>query len=105
MGKLQQLMQMGQQLKERIAKLQEELSNREISASAGKGMVTVTVNGRGSVSSIIIDPTVINFDDVEVLQDFLMEAVAEAQRKAHNQYEKDMKRATLGMPIQLPGLF
>ncbi len=105
MTNFQHLMQVGKQLKERIAKLQEELSNREISASSGEGMVTVTVDGRGSVSSIIIDPNVVNSDDVKVLQDFLMEAVTKAQGRARSQYEKDMKRATLGMPIQLPGLF
>ena len=66
MTDFKKLMQVGQQLKERIAKLQEELSNRKISASSGEGMVTVTVDGKGSVSSIIIDPNVVNSDDVNI---------------------------------------
>ena len=105
MTDIQQLMQMGQQLQERMAQLQEELAAREISASAGGGMVTATVDGKGTVTRIVIDPTVVDPRDVEMLEDLVMAAVSEAQGKAQGQYEEDMRKATGGMPIQLPGLF
>jgi DNA-binding YbaB/EbfC family protein len=105
MTNLQQLMQMGQQLQERMTKLQEELSAREISASSGGGMVTATVDGKGTVSKIAIDPTVVDPADVEMLEDLVLAAVAEAQSKAQGQYEEEMRKAAGGMPIQLPGLF
>ena len=104
MTDIQQLMQMGQQLQERMAQLQEELSAREISASAGGGMVTVTVDGKGGVTRIVIDPTVVDPRDVEMLEDLVLAAVSEAQGKAQGQYEEDMRKAAGGLPIQLPGL-
>ena len=105
MTDIQQLMQMGQQLQTRMAELQEERSAREISASAGGGMVTATVDGKGSVTRIVIDPTVVDARDVEMLEDLVLAAVSEAQGKAQGLYEEDMRKAAGGMPIQLPGLF
>ena len=105
MTNIQQLMQMGQQLQARMAQLQEELSAREISASSGGGMVTATVDGKGTVTRIVIDPTVVDARDVEMLEDLVLAAVTEAQGKAQGQYEEDMRKAAGGMPIQIPGLF
>tara|TARA_B100001179_G_scaffold212961_1_gene181247 strand:- start:130 stop:447 length:318 start_codon:yes stop_codon:yes gene_type:complete len=105
MTDIQQFMQMGQQLQARMAELQEELSVREISASAGGGMVTVTVDGKGGVTRIVIDPTVVDARDVEMLEDLVLAAISEAQGKAQGQYEEDMRKAAGGMPIQIPGLF
>ncbi len=105
MTNIQQLMQMGQQLQARMAQLQEELSAREISASSGGGMVTATVDGKGTVTRIVIDSTVVDPRDVEMLEDLVLAAVTEAQSKAQGQYEEDMRKAAGGMPIQIPGLF
>ena len=105
MTNIQQLMQMGQQLQARMAQLQEEISAREISASSGGGMVTATVDGKGTVTRMVIDPTVVDPRDVEMLEDLVMAAVTEAQGKAQSQYEEDMRKAAGGMPIQIPGLF
>ncbi len=105
MTNIQQLMQMGQQLQARMTQLQDELSAREISASVGGGMVTATVNGKGVVTRIVIEPTVVDPRDVEMLEDLVLAAITEAQSKAHGQYEEEMRKATGGLPIQLPGLF
>lgn len=102
---LQQLMQMGQQLQARMTKLQESLDARKISASAGGGMVTATVDGKGTIRGIRIDPTVVEPSDVEMLEDLVLAAVAEAQNKAREVYEEEMRKATGGLPVQLPGLF
>ena len=105
MTNIEQLMQMGQQLQARMTQLQDELSAREISASVGGGMVTATVNGKGVVTRIVIEPTVVDPRDVEMLEDLVLAAITEAQTKAHGQYEEEMRKATGGLPIQLPGLF
>lgn len=102
---LQALMQMGQQLQSRVTEIQEGLDKQKISASAGGGMVTVTVDGKGGIRGISIDPTCVDPDDVEMLEDLVLAAVSQAQTKAREVYEKEMKKATGGLPMNLPGLF
>jgi DNA-binding YbaB/EbfC family protein len=105
MNNLQQLIQMGQQLQAKVAELQERLDAQEISSSAGGGMVKATVDGKGTLKSLNIDSAVVDPEDVEMLEDLVMAAVSEAQKKAKAMYEEEMRKATGGLPMQLPGLF
>jgi DNA-binding YbaB/EbfC family protein len=88
----------------KFQKLQEELAQQTVSASAGGGMVTVEATGQGTVRSIKIDPSVVNAADVEMLEDLVLVAVGEAQKKAQALAEQDMKKLTGGMslPFKLP---
>ena len=101
---LQQLMQMGQQLQARMTKLQESLDSQKISASSGGGMVTATVDGKGQIRKVQIDRTCVDPEDVEMLEDLVLAAVSQAQTKAREIYEEEMRKATGGLPMQLPGL-
>jgi hypothetical protein len=103
MNNLQQIMQMGQQLQAKMKNLQESLETEKISASSGGGMVTVTVDGKGGIKGVRIDPTCVDPDDVEMLEDLVLAAVSEAQSKAEKHYEEEMKKVSGGMP-NLPGL-
>lgn len=103
MADLNQLMKMGQQLQARMGELQGELEGRQVSASSGGGMVTVVVDGKGGVRSVQIDPVVVDSRDVEMLEDLVLAAIHEAQKKALQQYEADVRKATGGLPIQIPG--
>lgn len=105
MDNLQQLIQMGQQLQNRVAELQEKLDAQDVTASAGGGMVKATVDGKGAIKALTIDKTVVDPEDVEMLEDLVLAAVTEAQNKARGLYEEEMKKATGGLPMQLPGLF
>ena len=105
MNNLQQLMQMGQQLQARITKLQESLGTQKITASSGGGMVTATVDGKGEVKEIRLDPACVDKSDVEMLEDLIVAAVSQAQVKARQAYEEEMKKAAGGLPMQIPGLF
>lgn len=107
MNNLQQLIQMGQQLQSRMSKLQETLKSRTVTASSGGGMVTATVDGKGAVRKIDIDRTVVDPQDVEMLEDLVLAAIAEAQNKARSLAEEEMSKVTGGlpMPMQIPGLF
>ena len=104
MTDLQQLMQMGQQLQARMSKLQESLDSQSVTATAGGGMVTVTADGKGEVRSVQIDPTCVDPADVEMLEDLVLAAVNQAQTKARDVYDAEMRKATGGLPMNLPGL-
>lgn len=104
---MQQLLKMGQQMQSRMSEIQANLDREEISASSGGGMVTVTVDGKGGVKAVAIDPAVVDPDDVEMLEDLVIAAISEAQSKARKVYEEQMQKATgsLPLPMKMPGLF
>ncbi len=101
---LQQIMQLGQQLQAKMTKLQEALDSEKITASSGGGMVTVTVDGKGGVKEVSIDPACVDPRDVEMLEDLVLAAISEAQTKARTHYEEEMRKATGGLPLGLPGM-
>jgi DNA-binding YbaB/EbfC family protein len=105
MQNLQQLLQMGQQLQAKVADLQKRLESQEVSASAGGGMVKATVDGKGALKALQIDGAVVDPEDVEMLEDLVLASITEAQNKARALYEEEMRKATGGLPMQLPGLF
>jgi hypothetical protein len=85
-----------------MAKLQEELGDKTVEASAGGGMVTVVVNGKQEMLSIQIDPEVIDRDDPEMLQDLIMAAVNDGLTRAKNMMNEEMGELTKGLNV--PGL-
>ena len=100
-----QIMKQAQKFQTKMAKLQEELSERTVEASAGGGMVTVVANGGQDVLSISIDPEVVDPDDVEMLQDLIMAAINDALTKAKAMMNEEMGQLTKGMNIPgMPGL-
>lgn len=106
MTNFQQLLQMGQQMQARMSELQTELDNQTVTSTSGGGMVKVTADGRGRVREVKIDPTVVDPDDVEMLEDLVLAAVSEAQQRARKVYEEEMKKVTggLNLPFQLPNM-
>jgi DNA-binding YbaB/EbfC family protein len=75
---IQKMMQQAQQMQER---LQKQMTEMRLDATAGGGMVTVTVNGNKQLLKLVLDPEVVSKDDVEMLQDLIVAAVADAHRK------------------------
>jgi DNA-binding YbaB/EbfC family protein len=75
---IQEMMTQAQQMQ---ARLQRELAETEIEATAGGGMVTVVINGVKQVNRITIDPEVVSKDDVEMLEDLIVAAINDAHRK------------------------
>jgi nucleoid-associated protein EbfC len=97
------LMKQAQKMQQDMAKLQEDLANREYSASAGGGAVTATVRGTNELISLAINPEVVDPEDMEILQDLIMAAVNEALRTASETSASEMQKVTGG--ASLPGLF
>jgi nucleoid-associated protein EbfC len=94
---------MMQQAKEMQERLQKQMAETRIDATAGGGMVTVTVNGAKQIQSLKIDPEVVSKDDVEMLQDMIVAAVNDANRKVDEELGKTMGGLMGGLKI--PGLF
>ena len=87
---MQQMMKQAQQMQER---LQKQMAELRVEATAGGGMVTVIVNGAKQIQSIKIDPEVVSKDDVEMLQDLIVAAVNDAQRKV----DEDLQQRVGGL--------
>ena len=96
---IQNMMKQAQQMQER---LQKQMADLRIEATAGGGMVTVVVNGGKQLMSIKIDPEVVVKEDVEMLQDLILAAVNDAQRKADEEMSKSMGGMMGG--LKLPGM-
>jgi DNA-binding YbaB/EbfC family protein len=98
------ILQQAQEMQGKFQKIQDELAQQTVTASSGGGMVTVEANGRGTVHSIKIDPTVVNASDVEMLEDLVLVAVTEAQKKAQELQQSEMGKLAGGMslPFKLP---
>jgi DNA-binding YbaB/EbfC family protein len=96
------MMKQAQKMQAKMAQVQEDLKNEELEASAGGGMVKVTITGDMQVKSIAIDPGAVDPDDVDMLQDMVTAAVNEAIRSAQELGASRMSEVTGGMNI--PGL-
>jgi len=96
---IQNMMKQAQQMQER---LQKQMAEMRIEATAGGGMVTVVVNGAKQILSLTIDPEVVNKEDVEMLQDLILAAINDAHRKADEAMQKTMGGMMGGLKI--PGL-
>lgn len=96
---IQQMMKQAQQMQERM---QQELAATEVEATAGGGMVTVVMSGQKQVKRLAIDPEVVNADDVEMLQDLIVAAINDAQRKVDETVAGKMGGMMGGLKI--PGL-
>ncbi len=96
---MQQMMMKAQKMQQEIEKKQAELNTTEFSATAGGGMVTVTVLGDKTVQSIKIDPACVDPDDVEMLEDLIIAGVNAAMKEASDTVEREMGRITGGMSL------
>lgn len=96
------LLKQAQEIQAKLAQIQEELGRKTVEASAGGGMVRVTVNGQMTLSSIQVDPSVVNAEEKEMLEDLVLAAVNEGLRRAREMVSEEMSKVTGGFKI--PGL-
>ncbi len=96
---IQKMMQQAQQMQEN---LQKQLKEATVEATAGGGMVTVVMNGVKEIQGLRIDPEVVSPDDVEMLQDLIVAAVSDAQRRADELASQRMGGMMGG--LRIPGL-
>lgn len=104
MADFSKILEQAQQMQTRMQQMQSELEKQTVSAAAGGGMVTVEADGKGTVTRVKIDPSVVDAKDVEMLEDLILVAVNEAQKKAADLAKNEMSRLTggLNLPFKLP---
>ena len=95
------MMQQAKELQEKMQSLQAEIEAMEATGTAGAGLVTVTVDGKGGVKSVKIDPSLAKPDELEILEDLIVAASRDARGKAEAMAEEKMRALTAG--LGLPG--
>jgi len=103
LGNMGNLMKQAQKAMEQMQNLEQELAATQVEGSSGGGMVRVQATGAGIFEGVIIDPTCVDPEDVEMLQDLILTAFRDAQDKANNLKKERVKEATAGLPIP-PGM-
>jgi len=101
-GGVGNLLKQAQEMQARISKIQEELGQKTVEGSAGGGMVQMTINGQLNLCGLKIDPSVINSEEKEMLEDLVLAAVNDGMRKARDMVSAEMSKVTGGLKI--PGL-
>lgn len=99
---IQKMLKQAQQMQEKLAQTQAGLASQTVEASAGGGKVTVVANGAGDVVSIKIDPSVVDPNDVEMLEDLVLAGVKQAIEDSRTLAADQMKKVTGG--LNLPGM-
>jgi DNA-binding YbaB/EbfC family protein len=96
------LAKMAQQMQADMARVEQELRDLQVEGSAGGGVVTALVSGKQEIVGVTLDPSIVDPDDLEMLQDLIVAAVADAQANARRAAEEKMARVTGG--LRIPGL-
>lgn len=102
-GNIQQMMKQAGKMKEQMEKLQAEVGEKEVEATSGGGMVTVVAKAKGEITSIIIEPEIINENDTEMLQDLILAAVNEALSRGQEMMKDEVSKLAGGLGLP-PGL-
>ena len=104
MADFSKILEQAQQMQSRMKEMQSELEKQTVTAAAGGGMVIVEADGKGTITRVKIDPSVADPKDVEMLEDLVLVAVNEAQKKAADLAQTEMSRLTggLNLPFKLP---
>jgi len=98
-----QMMKQAQELQGRMAEMQADMENARCEGRSGGGLVVVTLNGKGDLVGIKIDPSLVKPDEAEILEDLIVAAHSDAKGKLEDMMKEKMKSLTGGLPLP-PGL-
>jgi DNA-binding YbaB/EbfC family protein len=105
-GNMNAMLKQVQTMQADMANLQQDLDEREYTATSGGGIIEVTVNGKHEIKALKIDPEAVDPDDIEMLEDLITVAVNEAINNAIKTAESEMGEITSGLNIPgMPGMF
>lgn len=103
MKNIGQLMKQAQQMQTRMAEMQAKLAEVEMTGQSGGGMVSALMNGKGELKSIKLDKAVIDPEDIEILEDLIIAAVADAKSKIETHIAGETQKLMGGLPLP-PGM-
>ncbi|ETX30889.1 YbaB/EbfC family nucleoid-associated protein [Roseivivax isoporae] len=100
LGDMAGMMKKAQEMQTRMAELQEELHNITVTGESGAGLVKAVASAKGELKSLDIDPSIFNGDDKEVVEDLILAAIKDAQSRASDRSQEEMRKLTesLGLP-------
>lgn len=99
MKNLSQMMKQAQQMQQKMQEMQSALEGMEVEGTAGGGLVTVTLNGKGEMAKLKLDPSLLTPDDVEVLEDLIVAAHNDAKAKVEARSAEEMSKITGGLDL------
>ena len=100
---LMDMMKQARQLQEKMAEMQSAVEQISQTGTAGAGLVSVTLNGKGTMSGVKIDPSLLKESEVEILEDLIVAAHADAKSKVEDQLQEKMREMTGDMQLP-PGM-
>lgn len=100
-GNINEMMKQAQKMQTKMAEVQESLALLEVEGTSGGGLIKVKVDGKGAIKSLKIDPSLLDPQEGEVLEDLLVAALRDAQTKAEAKAAEEMNKVTGG--LKLPG--
>ena len=103
MMNVQKMMQKAQEMQEKMASLQEELGNKEVEGESGGGLVKCRMNCKKQIKSLTVDPSLVNKDEIDMLEDLVTAAVNDAGNKADIKMAEETQKAMSDMGIP-PGM-
>lgn len=102
MNNIGQLMKQAQQMQQKMAEMQQKMEQVEITGTAGAGLIQVTISGKTEMRALKIDPSLVDPQDIEVLEDLIVAAFNDAKAKLDTQMADEMGKVTGGMGM--PGM-
>jgi hypothetical protein len=103
MTNIAKMMKKAQEMQEKMGSMQAEMENIEVEGQSGAGMVKLTLDGKGNLKKVSIDPEIFNSEDAEVVEDLIIAAHTDAKAKSDAKMQEEMTKLTGGLGLP-PGL-
>ncbi|MEM6306175.1 MAG: YbaB/EbfC family nucleoid-associated protein [Pseudomonadota bacterium] len=103
LGDMAGMMKKAQEMQGKMAQLQDDMANIMVTGESGAGLVKAVASAKGELKSLDIDPSIFNGDDKEVVEDLILAAIKDAQTKATERSQEEMRKMTeaLGLPADM----
>ena len=103
LGDMAKMMKTAQEMQGKMSQLQEDLKTMEVTGESGAGLVKATASAKGELCALDIDPSIFNADDKEVVEDLILAAIKDAQSRAQEKSEAEMRKLTeeMGLPADM----